>query len=375
MQTILRSLLFTSSVTALLGGCTPEPGTSSPDHPWLPTASASNPVQESEHLADLTADVSPAVVSISVQGASQVMPFPFMAPQQRQGIGSGVLISADGVVLTNHHVVEGAQEIVVSLTDGRRYRADIVGTDAPTDLAVLRLQGAERLPALSLGDSDDLRAGEMVLAIGNPFGLSSSVSLGIVSATGRSGVGITDYENFIQTDAAINPGNSGGALIDMSGDLVGINTAIMSRSGGYNGIGFAIPSSMVQRVTQTIMEEGRVRRGWLGVGIQDLPIPETTTGFGAAEPGALIQAVEPGSPASQGGLQAGDIVVSIAGESVRSANELRNLVADQVVGGTVPFEVMRDGRRTTVNITLGERRDNRSIRPGAAPDDPKLRNR
>jgi serine protease Do len=373
MQTVLRSLVVGLALPGLMVACTsPDPDSGAASR-WFTQASASNPIDESEHLADLAASVSPAVISISVQGPVVQSAFPFQSPQQREGLGSGVLISADGVALTNHHVVEGAQEIVVVLTDGRRFRADVVGSDAPTDLAVIRLRGAAGLPALSLGDSDELRAGELVLAIGNPFGLSSSVSMGIVSATGRTGMGITEYEDFIQTDAAINPGNSGGALVDMRGDLVGINTAILSRTGGSAGVGFAIPSSMVERVTQAIMADGRVRRGWLGVAIGDRPIPDQSDGLGVAEPGAVVRDVEPGSPAAQGGLLPNDIVVAVAGETIRSANELRYRVADELVGETVAFDVLRAGAETRVNVTLGERPDPRSIRPAAASGlDPKL---
>jgi serine protease Do len=280
---------------------------------------------------------------------------PMPSPRAQHALGSGVIISADGVVVTNNHVVKDATSIKVTVGSSKReYNAKVVGTDPKSDVAVLRLQGAKGLKAIRVGDSDKLRLGEVVVAIGNPFGVGQTVTMGIVSAKGRANMGIVDYEDFIQTDAAINPGNSGGALINMHGELVGINTAILSRTGGYQGIGFAIPTNMVQPIVQSLLKRGRVVRGWLGVSIQEvnrelakaLKLPTTE--------GVLVSDVEPGSPAQKAGLKRGDLIVRLNGKPVRSTARLRNLVAAAGAGASVRLELYRDGHRSSLAAHLTE---------------------
>ena len=280
---------------------------------------------------------------------------PMPSPRAQHALGSGVIISADGVVVTNSHVVKDAASIKVTVGSSKReYKAKVVGADPKSDVAVLRLQGAKGLKAIRVGDSDKLRLGEVVVAIGNPFGVGQTVTMGIVSAKGRANMGIVDYEDFIQTDAAINPGNSGGALISMHGELVGINTAILSRTGGYQGIGFAIPTNMVQPIVQSLLKRGRVVRGWLGVSIQEvnrelakaLKLPTTE--------GVLVSDVEPGSPAHKAGLKRGDLIVQLNGKPVRSTARLRNLVAAAGAGASARLELFRDGRRTSLAVHLAE---------------------
>ncbi len=275
-----------------------------------------------------------------------------------QGQGSGFLVSAEGHILTNNHVVEGADKVSVKLLDGRTLEAGIVGTDPHSDVAVLRLQGKvpTDLPIVELGDSDHLEVGEWVLAVGNPFGLSHTVTAGIVSALGRNRVGITDYEDFIQTDAAINPGNSGGPLLDLDGRVVGINTAIFSRSGGYMGIGFSIPINMAKAVYRQILETGSVRRGFLGLAIQDL-----TPGLAKAfelpndRKGILVGSVEEGSAAHKAGIEAGDVLLELDGTPITDTGDFRNRVALKPPGTKVSLVVLRDGARRDLVAILGER--------------------
>lgn len=249
-------------------------------------------------------------------------PGPGSRPQERRenSLGSGVIVSHDGVVLTNNHVIENADKIRVALADGRELDAEVVGRDPESDLGVLKLKGELKdLKPLVFGDSDTLRLGQVVLAIGNPFGIGQTVTMGIVSAKGRASVGIVQYEDFIQTDAAINPGNSGGALVNMHGELVGINTAIISRSGGYQGVGFAIPTKMARPIMESLLQHGKVARGWLGVAIQDVT-PELREALGVgAEKGVLLSDVTPGSPADKGGLKRGDIVLKLNGQVMDSS--------------------------------------------------------
>jgi len=269
------------------------------------------------------------------------------------GVGSGVIVSPDGYVLTNNHVVDGAQELTVTLPDKREFRGKVVGTDPKTDLAVIKIEGRD-LPFISWGDSSKLQAGEYVLAVGNPFGLNSSVTLGIVSALGRGRMGITQYEDFIQTDAAINPGNSGGALVNTAGELVGINTAILSQTGGYQGVGFAVPASMAKPVYESLMATGRVVRGYLGVGIQDLT-QELAASFDLQEPkGALVNNVAEDSPAERAGLKPGDVIVGYQGAPIEDGIALQRQVTRTRVGATVPFRVMRSGRALDLTVTIGE---------------------
>ena len=271
--------------------------------------------------------------------------------RQVQSQGSGFIISPDGYVLTNNHVVGDSDRVIVKLLDGREFTADIVGTDPPTDVAVIKIK-AENLPVLSLGDSDMIEVGEWVLALGNPFGLSHTLTAGIVSAKGRSSVGITDYEDYIQTDAAINPGNSGGPLIDLQGKVVGINTAIYSRSGGYMGIGFAIPVNMARNIYTQLIEHGNVTRGYLGVTIQDLTA-ELAKSFGLKDTkGVLVSQVMPDTPAEKAGMKQGDVIASINGKPVETAAALRNEVAMKAPGTAVKVGVIRDGKEKTLSVKV-----------------------
>lgn len=312
-------------------------------------------VSHSDAMADLVSHAAPAVVNISsVRSGRDAGSFGLAPPGARGGQGSGVIVDPSGVVVTNHHVIANADALRVQLSDGRTLGAEVVGTDPGTDVAVVRLLGESdaTYPALSFASAEP-RPGETVAAIGNPFGLENSVSTGIVSAVGRDSMGITDFENFIQTDAAINPGNSGGALIDARGNLIGINTAIYSRSGGSQGIGFAIPAALVQDVMTDLQAHGRVRRGWLGVSIRDVP-PKFADAVGVRG-GAAVAFVQGESPAEAGGLVEGDVIVGVAGESVEDADALRDAVAGHAADATVALEVVREGERVTLDVTLGER--------------------
>jgi len=274
--------------------------------------------------------------------------------QRARSLGSGVIVSADGLVVTNNHVVKNASEIRVTLSDGRQLTAKAVGTDPKSDLALLRLSGdLKGIKPLPFGDSGKLRLGEVVLAIGNPFGVGQTVTMGIVSALGRANMGIVDYEDFIQTDAAINPGNSGGALVNMRGQLVGINTAILSRSGGYQGIGFSIPSAMVQPIMDSLLKHGRVVRGWLGVAIQDLT-KEMAQAMGLTlEQGVLVADVEHESPAAKAGLRRGDVITKLNDEPIHSVTRLRNKVAAAGSKAKIKLTLQREGKALVVEIALG----------------------
>lgn len=277
------------------------------------------------------------------------------APREfrQQGLGSGVIVTPDGYIVTNNHVVEGADELTVSLPDKRTFKAKVVGTDPKTDVAVIKID-ASNLPTLPWGDASQLEVGEMVLAVGNPFGLSQTVTMGIISAIGRANVGIVDYEDFIQTDAAINPGNSGGALVNLKGELIGINTAIFSRSGGYMGIGFSIPSNMARSVMDSLITHGKVIRGWIGVSIQEVT-QELATEFGATEAkGALVSDVMEDSPASEAKLERGDIITTYNGVVVRNPLHLRGLAADTAPGTTVTLSVLREKKTLDLKVTIGE---------------------
>lgn len=273
------------------------------------------------------------------------------APKQH-GLGSGVIVTKDGYVLTNNHVVKGADEIRVVLSDQREFDAKVVGTDPKTDIAVLKIDGKD-LPYAVAGDSDGIAVGDVVLAIGNPFGIGQTVTMGIVSGTGRSTLGL-DYEDFIQTDAAINPGNSGGALVDAEGRVIGINTAILSRSGGNNGIGFAVPINLARNVMESLIEHGHVIRGYLGVYIQDLN-PELAKAFGLKETqGALVSEVMPDGPAAQAGLKSGDVITSFDGHAVDGSRELKLQVAQTEPGSHVAVTVQRDGTAKDLEVVLKE---------------------
>ncbi len=275
--------------------------------------------------------------------------------QRATSLGSGVIVSPKGYILTNHHVVEAADEIEVALADGRKLKAKAVGSDLETDIAVLQVEGGS-VPAITFGDTDAMRVGDVVLAIGNPYGFGQTVTMGIVSALGRSQLGINTFENFIQTDAAINPGNSGGALVDAAGNLVGINTAIYSqRSGGSLGIGFAIPASSAKQIMEQIIQTGGVTRGWIGVEAREIT-PEMGESFRlGATNGVLIEGVLRGGPAERAGLKPGDILVAIEGKPVKDPNSMLNLVAALVPGKPASIRLRRDNKDVDVQVAVGKR--------------------
>ncbi len=327
-------------------------------------------------IADVAEKRISGVVNISstkvIKTQSQQMMHPFFSdpffrdffgqryysiPRERRerSLGSGVIVSKDGLVLTNNHVVENATEILVTLSDKRELEAEIVGTDPKSDVAVIRLKGdISDLQPVPIGNSGELRLGEIVLAIGNPFGLDHTVTMGIVSAKGRANVGITDYEDFIQTDAAINPGNSGGALINLKGELVGVNTAIISKSGGYQGIGFAIPSNMAKAVMGSLVKHGKVVRGWLGISIQDLD-KNLAEAMGLEDTsGVLVSDISKGGPAAKNKLKRGDVILKVNGEKMTSTGRLRNTIAAMGAGARVTLTILRDGKKKNLPITLGE---------------------
>lgn len=333
-------------------------------------------IDMSDGLANIAAAVTPAVVNISTtktikQQESPLTPFfddPFFRkffgePGQGDGgggkefkersLGSGVVVSADGYIVTNNHVVEDSTDIKVILPNKNEYKGKVIGTDPKSDIAVIKIE-AKELPTVIWGDSDKLRTGEMVMAIGAPFGLTQSVTTGVISAVGRANIGIADYEDFIQTDAAINPGNSGGALVNMRGELVGINTAIFSRTGGSQGIGFAVPSKLARLVMDSLLKTGKVVRGWMGVSVQDLS-PALAKQFGISDnEGALVGEVVKGSPAEKAGMKRGDVIVSFDGKKVTDSGHLRNLAASTLVGSKVKLDVIRDNKKMDLDVTVGE---------------------
>lgn len=330
-------------------------------------------------LASMVDKVKPGVVNISTTSKSRnaqsnpLLNDPFFryffgAPQQQQqqrqlesrpqSLGTGVIIDADkGLIITNHHVIEGADQINIKLNDGREVVAELIGADADVDVALLKIK-AKNLNALSMVDSDKVRVGDFVVAVGNPYGLNQTVTSGIVSALGRSGLGIEDYENFIQTDASINPGNSGGALVDLNGNLIGMNTAIIAPggSGGNVGIGFAIPINMVRQVVEQLIEFGEVRRGRLGIAIQNLS-SELAQAFDIpSNKGVVIANVDDGSPASKAGIEIGDVLIEVNGREVANATDLRNIIGMLRVGVDVDLKIIRDGNEKTVTATIKETR-------------------
>jgi serine protease Do len=361
----IRLIVITALVTSVTTvGLSAIFGSNSPfslqGHPAYASIAGNNP-----HLiANVAQRVTPSVVNISITKrvrVNRMLPFhPFFGQpfdrggqRLRQGQGSGVIISSDGVVVTNNHVVAGAATVKVTLHDKREFRAKVLGRDPKSDLAVIKLEGARGLKPLPIGDSKKLRLGDIVLAVGNPFGIGQTVTMGIVSAKGRANMGIVDYEDFIQTDAAINPGNSGGALVNLRGELVGINTAILSRSGGYQGIGFAIPTHLSQPIVRSLRKSGRVVRGYLGVMIQDVT-PELAKAIGApSSRGVLISDVVSGGPAARAGLRRGDVVVSIDGVSTPDAAKLRNLVAAAGKGKSLSLKLYRGRSLRTLTVKTG----------------------
>jgi serine protease DegQ len=283
-------------------------------------------------------------------------------PQRVSNLGSGVIVSEDGFILTNHHVVEAADEIQVALSDGKTLDAEVVGTDPETDLAVLKVK-RKGLPAITFAQGDHQRVGDVVLAIGNPFGVGQTVTMGIISALGRSHLGINTFENYIQTDAAINPGNSGGALVDGAGNLVGVNTAIFSRSGGNLGIGFAIPVSIVRQVMQEIISHGAVTRGWVGIEVQEIT-PEIAESFALkSTAGALIAGVLRGGPADRAGIRPGDILVAVGGKPVTDSSSLLNLIAALPPGKVVQLRLMREQTEMQLMVTIDKRPPMRKTTP------------
>jgi len=286
----------------------------------------------------------------------------------RRGQGSGFIVSENGHILTNNHVVEGATKILVRLGDDREYEAELVGTDPGTDLAVVKVD-ASGLTPVRFGNSDTLRLGEWVVAVGSPFALERTITAGVVSAKGRSRVGITDYEDFIQTDAAINPGNSGGPLVNLRGEVVGVNTAIATRSGGNMGVGFAIPSNIAEFISTRLIEEGEVRRGWLGVTIQNLT-EGLARSFGyEGSDGVLVGQAYEDTPAEEAGLREGDIIISFDGKPVADMDELRLRVAQTSPGRTVDVTIFRDGEERTIDVTIGEREQGARVAPDARDDE------
>jgi len=324
-----------------------------------------SPAQLTLSYAPVVKRVAPAVVNVyaarTVANRNPLFDDPLFrrffggsdGPQVQRSLGSGVIVDPSGLIVTNHHVIEGADEVKVSLADKRELAADVVLRDARSDLAVLRLKDNERFPAIDLGDSDALQVGDVVLAIGNPFAVGQTVTHGIVSAVARTQVGITDYQFFIQTDAAINPGNSGGALVDLSGRLVGINTAIFSRSGGSQGIGFAIPANMVKVVVASAKGGGSaVRRPWLGARLQAVT-PEIAESIGLKRPaGALVASLTAGSPAARGGLKSGDLITAVDGQAVDDPNAFDYRFATKSLGGSAHLGIVRSGREMAVTVAL-----------------------
>ncbi len=338
---------------------------------------ACSPQQISKVFTSVAKEATPAVVFIKAEGVGQDHddlaeqfqspqqdPFndeffnrffgkPYRRqPQQSLSQGSGFIISEDGYVLSNAHVVKGASKLTVVLHDGRELPAQVIGYDASTDVAVVKIEGT-KLPFIKLGNSDDMEVGEWVIAIGSPFQLQASVTVGVVSALGRNNLRITDFEDFIQTDAAINPGNSGGPLINLEGNVIGINTAIVSKSGGYMGIGFAIPSNMVKHVMNQIIDNGSVTRGYLGVALQPLD-QDMADAFGLDRPdGALVAEVVKGSPADKGGLQQGDIITEYDGKAVKAIGTFRNAISMIKPGTKIKLKINRSGKMINLTVTLG----------------------
>ena len=326
-------------------------------------------------MAEVTSAVKPAIVNISTSRTVKISggmmdPFfddPFFRKffgdnygrqkhpkeQKSVGLGSGVIVSPDGYIITNYHVVKDADEIKVLLSDKKEYVGRVIGSDPKTEISIVKID-ATGLPTIVWGNSDQLQVGEVVLAVGNPYGLNQTVTMGIVSALGRANVGIADYEDFIQTDAAINPGNSGGALVNVKGELVGVNTAIYSTSGGYQGIGFAIPSNMVKSVMDSLIKKGKVVRGWLGVSIQKITAELAKQFALKDEVGALVGDVVENSPAEKGGLKRGDVIIEYDGKKIEEPYILRNMVANTLPGEEHTMKVLRDNKSVTVRVTIGE---------------------
>ena len=376
------ALLLTGTIAGWMAGGS-WTGSASPATPAAPATIERLADNAAGSYAPIVERVTPAVVTIkserAVKSVSQQLPDdplfrqffgnrrmdPVPAPR-RGGLGSGVIVRPDGYILTNNHVVEGADQVTVELTDGRSLKGKVVGTDAPSDLAVVKVD-AKNLATLTLGDSDAVRVGDVVLAVGNPLGVGQTVTMGIVSAKGRATGGTADgsFEDFIQTDAPINQGNSGGALVSTTGELIGINSQILSPSGGNIGIGFSIPANMARNVMTQLIDKGAVRRGKLGVTIQQIT-PDLARGLGLNDQhGALVSDVAAGSPAASGGVQRGDVITALNGETIKDSNVLRNEIAELQPGSNVKLTVLRDGKERELTVTLGELSASRE-RGGAA---------
>ncbi|MEW6002037.1 MAG: DegQ family serine endoprotease [Nitrospirota bacterium] len=339
--------------------------------PYTATPKVPRQIMEtSKAFSEIVNVISPAVVNISTTKVLKRNSGPFLEDPffdlfspfhdfripkkwKEQSLGSGVIVSSEGYIITNNHVVERADEIKITLFDKRTFRGKMVGADPKTDIAVLRID-ADNLPTIQWGNSENLQVGEFVLSIGNPYGLNHTVTMGIISAVGRANVGIADYEDFIQTDAAINPGNSGGPLVNIKGELIGINTAIFSRTGGYQGIGFAVPSNMARLIMDHLVKKGKVVRGWVGITIQELT-PELAQKFNLRQTkGALVSDVARNSPAEKAGIIRGDIIVEFNGREVKDVSSLRNMVAQSKVGTEISMKLLRASKEYAVRVIITE---------------------
>ncbi|MEO6245910.1 MAG: DegQ family serine endoprotease [Opitutaceae bacterium] len=390
-----RPALWASCVLALAGAFAVGAQSASATKPAVAVKRDSEPVNrgplENASFSHVVKHVAPSVVKITTSTkarkvAANANQFPGLdnpmfrqffggrTPEMQQpaqsGLGSGVIISTDGYIATNNHVVQGADEVIVSLDDGRELKAKVIGRDPQTDIAVIKVAATD-LPAITFADSSKIEVGDRVLAMGNPFGIGETVTTGIVSAKGRRpGLGL-DYEDFVQTDAAINPGNSGGALVDVEGRLIGINTAILSRTGGFQGVGLAVPANLVSQVVDGLVKNGKVVRGYLGVGAQDLtPMLAESLGLDTKR-GALVSDVQPDSPAAKAGVKNGDVITSLNGQKIDDANRLTFTVGAISPGTTLALDIVRDGKKETLNLTAAERpgNANRRNRESAEPEE------
>ena len=361
-------LAIATDISAAKAGATTTPGAGFPD------------------FVSLVNQIGPAVVNVSttrIRQSAQALPGPFdsddplgqfwqrffgqaapSGPQKQVGVGSGFVVDRDGTIVTNYHVVDGADKITVTLSDGKKFEAQVLGRDQKTDIAVIKIKALQSLPAVSLGDSDRLEVGEWVMAIGNPFGLDRTVTSGIVSAKGRQ-IGAGPYDNFIQTDASINPGNSGGPLVNLRGEVVGMNTAIFSQSGGNIGIGFAIPANLVKEILPQLERKGKVVRGYVGLGLQRMT-PDIAESLGiVGSGGALVTEVVKGSPAQSAGLKSGDVIVKFDGRDIGNSSDLPSQVARVAPGTSVPLIIFRDGKKVSLSLTVGEMKEQEIVAKSA----------